>query len=65
MATVINFCIGVGVFIALQHQFRSKICTKGLYDHFFFPKKKKLFFRQEFEENNIYESEIYKHKTLN
>ena len=64
MATVINFSIGVGVFIALQHQSRSKICTKGLYYHFF-SQKKSLFFRQEFEENNIYESGIYKHITLN
>ena len=64
MATVINFSIGVGVFIAFQHQFHSKICTKGLYYHFFFPKKK-VCFLDKFEENNIYESGIYKHKTLN
>ena len=62
MATVINFSIGVGVFIALQHAQRFVLKA---YTTTFISQKKSLFFRQEFEENNIYESGIYKHKTLN
>ena len=45
MAAAINFSVGVGVFIAFQHQFHSKICTKGLYYHLFSKtKQKKLFY---------------------